>query len=138
MSFYVYILESVITGKYYVGQTSNLEERLQRHNSGRNQSTRSGVPWELKWWKEFESRSASMEEESRIKKLKKRKGIERHVLKNGYRGVAQPGPVTRCVTRIPDPVERGSGLAQMLNEFLCLYIRVGYHRQVLCRADIES
>lgn len=91
MSFYVYILESVTNGRYYVGQTANLEERLYRHNSGRNQSTKSGIPWELRWWKEFDSRSLSIEEESRIKKLKKRKGIERYVIKNSYRGVAQPG-----------------------------------------------
>ncbi len=91
MSYFVYILESVTKGRYYVGQTENLKQRLDRHNAGRNESTKGGVPWELKWWKEFETRSESMEEETRIKKLKKRKGIENHVIKNNYRGVAQPG-----------------------------------------------
>ncbi len=91
MIYYVYILESVTNGRYYVGQTEDLKQRLIRHNSGRNESTKSGVPWELKWWKEFGTRSESMEEEKKIKKLKKRKGIENHVIKNNYRGVAQPG-----------------------------------------------
>lgn len=31
--FYTYILQSESTGKYYVGQTNNLGQRLLRHNT---------------------------------------------------------------------------------------------------------
>lgn len=33
--YYVYMLYSAILDRYYVGQTSNLEDRLKRHNQGR-------------------------------------------------------------------------------------------------------
>ncbi|QYH39290.1 GIY-YIG nuclease family protein [Algoriphagus sp. NBT04N3] len=40
MEFVVYILFSERLGKYYVGQTSDLDKRLKRHNSGRERFTR--------------------------------------------------------------------------------------------------
>lgn len=33
MSYYVYILQSDLTGKMYTGQTSDLEKRIKKHNS---------------------------------------------------------------------------------------------------------
>ncbi|NWG13301.1 MAG: GIY-YIG nuclease family protein, partial [Acidobacteria bacterium] len=35
MPHYVYILQSLADGRYYIGQTSDLQNRLQRHNAGR-------------------------------------------------------------------------------------------------------
>ncbi|MBP6512087.1 MAG: GIY-YIG nuclease family protein [Bacteroidia bacterium] len=45
--YYVYILYSISTGSFYKGQTSNLEERLKRHNSGSEKYTYKGIPWKL-------------------------------------------------------------------------------------------
>ena len=64
----VYILYSRSLKKHYVGQTSNLEDRIRRHNSGRNRWTKSGIPWELIWIFECEMRSEAMKLEKRIKK----------------------------------------------------------------------
>jgi putative endonuclease len=89
--FFIYILESVSSGRYYIGQTENLVSRLERHNAGLNRSTKSFIPWILKWWKEVETRSEAIKVESRLKRIKKRDGIEKFVLKNDFRGVAQPG-----------------------------------------------
>ncbi|NOY60935.1 MAG: GIY-YIG nuclease family protein [Calditrichaeota bacterium] len=36
--FYTYILQNT-RGQFYIGQTSNLEDRLKRHNSGRSKFT---------------------------------------------------------------------------------------------------
>ena len=91
MEYYVYILESVKSGKYYIGQTENLEERVAKHNAGRNLSTRHDIPWQLKWWKEYETRSEAIKVEIRIKEIKKRKGIEKYIEKNKFRGIAQSG-----------------------------------------------
>ncbi|WP_410266623.1 GIY-YIG nuclease family protein [Cyclobacterium sp.] len=39
MENFVYILYSASLDRFYVGQTQDLETRLQRHNSGRNKSS---------------------------------------------------------------------------------------------------
>lgn len=91
MSYYVYILESIKDARYCIGQTEDLEKRLDRHNAGRNRSTKASSPWKLKWWKEFESRSESVKEEKKLKGIKKRQGVEGYMIKNNFRGVAQPG-----------------------------------------------
>jgi putative endonuclease len=36
----VYILQSQITSRYYIGHTQNLKERLKRHNNGLVKSTK--------------------------------------------------------------------------------------------------
>ena len=58
--FSVYILYSKSSLKYYTGQTENLEDRLFRHNSGLNLSTKSGFPWELIYKIEFSTRSEAL------------------------------------------------------------------------------
>ncbi len=90
--YYVYILEATKSKRYYIGQTNNLLERVKRHNEGRNMSTKAYLPWELKWWKEFETRSEAVRTERELKSIKKREGLENFVRMNKFRGVAQPGP----------------------------------------------
>lgn len=58
--YYVYMLYSTIVDRYYVGQTSNLEERLKRHNQGRSKYTKSDIPWKLVYKESFETRSDAM------------------------------------------------------------------------------
>jgi putative endonuclease len=84
--FYVYILEARESKRYYIGQTENLEERVKRHNDGRNLSTKAYIPWQLKWWKEFETRSEAFKVEKDLKAVKKRVGIEKFVIKNDFSG----------------------------------------------------
>jgi putative endonuclease len=57
MTYYLYILYSQSVDKYYIGSTGNLSDRLERHNSGRSKYTKSGLPWELKYSEEYETRS---------------------------------------------------------------------------------
>lgn len=45
--FYTYILESESDNHLYVGYTSNLKNRLEDHNSGKNNSTKPHIPWKL-------------------------------------------------------------------------------------------
>jgi putative endonuclease len=87
MEVFVYILESIKSKKYYVGQTEDLEARVARHNKGRNLSTKYDVPWQLKWWKGFYTRSEAVIVEKRIKAIKKREGIEKFVKENSFLGV---------------------------------------------------
>jgi putative endonuclease len=80
--FYVYILRSHKTGKYYIGQTKNLENRLSRHNKGRVRSTKSGRPWELVVYYECTSRIEAMKLEKNLKKLKNRRSLEEYITDN--------------------------------------------------------
>ena len=41
---YVYILKSINTGRFYKGLTGDLEERLKRHYDGRESVTKSMLP----------------------------------------------------------------------------------------------
>lgn len=76
MSFFVYILYSEKTGKFYVGQTEDLENRLLIHNAGRNTSTKARIPWTLQYTETFQTRSEATFRETEIKKKKSRKYIE--------------------------------------------------------------
>jgi len=82
LKFFVYILESEIDGSFYVGQTSNLNDRLERHNKGRNRSTKAKKPWKIIWFKEMISRPEAIKLESRIKSWKKRESIINYIEKN--------------------------------------------------------
>ena len=72
---YVYILFSKSLDKYYTGQTNNLKDRLNRHNSGYEKYTRKGTPWELVWSQSCKNRRDVVKRESRIK---------RSILKNTF------------------------------------------------------
>ena len=69
MPFYVYILYSETKGRLYRGQTKDVQSRLSRHNRRMEPSTSSGVPWQLLWYTEKESRSSAQVLESKLKNL---------------------------------------------------------------------
>lgn len=68
--YYAYVLKSKNTGKYYIGSCENIEARLKRHNSGRNKSTKSGVPWVLVYREIFSTRQETYKREFQIKSFK--------------------------------------------------------------------
>ena len=76
MSFKTYVLYSAKLDKYYTGSCEDLDVRILQHNSGRNTSTKSGTPWEIKYFEEFVTRSDAQKREMEIKKKKSRKYIE--------------------------------------------------------------
>jgi len=42
---YVYVLLSKKKGEWYIGSTKNMQKRILSHNTGKNKSTKHGVPW---------------------------------------------------------------------------------------------
>jgi putative endonuclease len=72
---FVYILFSEQRGRYYVGQTASIIERLKRHNQGRVSSTKTGIPWKVVLQIEVLDRSESLILERRIKK----RGAKRYI-----------------------------------------------------------
>jgi putative endonuclease len=76
MPYYVYILESELDGKYYIGSTRDVLVRLARHNEGRSLYTKSRKPWKLVYTEEHPDRSSAMKRENGIKRRKDRAYIE--------------------------------------------------------------
>ena len=78
MPFFVYILQNA-EGQFYIGQTSDLELRLQRHNKGRVFWTKSRGPWKMVYSERLETRSEAMKQERRLKGLKNREALQRYI-----------------------------------------------------------
>ncbi len=68
MDYVVYILFGKSLQKYYVGQTSNLENRIYYHNTGKADFTSKGIPWSLVHSFPCSSRSEAIKLETSIKK----------------------------------------------------------------------
>ena len=70
--YFVYILFSKNSSKFYTGQTKNIDDRIKRHNSGFSLSTKSGIPWELIYQISFFTRTEALIMENKIKKRGKK------------------------------------------------------------------
>ncbi|MFH0891144.1 MAG: GIY-YIG nuclease family protein [Candidatus Falkowbacteria bacterium] len=77
--FKVYLLKSQKDNKYYIGQTQDIDKRLEMHNSGCVKSTKSRIPFILIGFEEFKTRDESRyrEYELKTKPHKKKKFIEK-------------------------------------------------------------
>lgn len=73
---WVYILQSSSSGRYYIGYTDNLERRVTEHNSGQTASTRGEGPWVLVYSQPFNTKTAAYARERQIKSWKSRRTIE--------------------------------------------------------------
>lgn len=68
-SYFVYILFSEGFNRYYIGQTSDLKNRLKRHNSGSEFATKPYVPWRMVCSIKKESRGEALVLERKLKNL---------------------------------------------------------------------
>lgn len=76
MFHFVYILKCV-DKTYYTGYSVDIIKRVKTHNSGIGAKyTRSRLPVELVYWKEFPTKSEAMSEEYRIKQLTRKQKKE--------------------------------------------------------------
>ncbi|MCX6825346.1 MAG: GIY-YIG nuclease family protein [candidate division SR1 bacterium] len=72
---YVYVLE-MANGKYYVGSTKNIQNRLIEHQTGESKSTKNHLPVKLLFYKKYATIIEAIHMETKIKKSKSRKVIE--------------------------------------------------------------
>ena len=86
----VYILKSTISGKYYRGQTNNLERRLKEHNNKEELSAASDAPWEIVFKTVLQSRAEALKLEKKLKNITSRVKIEAFIKKNN--STSQGGP----------------------------------------------
>jgi len=74
---YVYVLSSRKKDSWYIGSTRDLQKRILRHNSGKNKSTKHGIPWKLIYCEISLNRNDARAREKYLKS-----GMGRKYLKN--------------------------------------------------------
>ena len=65
--FFVYVLHSQTNGRLYIGQTSDLERRIDEHNQGLSQYTKGRGPWTLAYHEAHTTRADAMKREKFLK-----------------------------------------------------------------------
>jgi len=81
MFYFVYILKSSKDNRFYIGQTNNLDDRINRHNTGQVIATRNRRPLQIVHTETFASRAAAMKREKYLKSLKSSKYIVANIIK---------------------------------------------------------
>ncbi len=72
MSYYVYIIESLSNGSFYIGSSDNVERRVRRHNSGYSRYTKRHRPWKLVYTERHPSKTEALKRERFLKRQKNR------------------------------------------------------------------
>jgi putative endonuclease len=71
VEYYVYVIESISTGRRYVGHTNDLSRRISEHNSREHNpakyTTKQKGPWKLIYSDVFTTRSEAMKRERWLK-----------------------------------------------------------------------
>ena len=67
---YVYILRSLKSGRHYIGETSDLTDRLKRHQENRSKATKGRGPWKLRIACVVENKSEACKLERKLKSFK--------------------------------------------------------------------
>lgn len=76
MNFFVYVLENE-KGRWYIGQTNNLELRVAKQNNQKVKSTKNRGIWKIIYSKSFNSRSEAMRQEEYLKSGTGRKYLKK-------------------------------------------------------------
>ena len=77
---YVYILESEkLAGRFYVGLTDDLTERVRRHNAGAVPHTAKITPWQIKTAIAFRDRTRAADFERYLKTSSGRAFAKKHL-----------------------------------------------------------
>jgi len=74
---FLYILQSLINHKYYIGSTVNIKRRIEEHNRGQTKSTRFSKPYKLVFTQQFDSINQAKKIEYKLKRFKNRKIIDK-------------------------------------------------------------
>jgi predicted GIY-YIG superfamily endonuclease len=80
MKHYVYLIKSDKDGSIYTGCTDNIEKRLDEHNAGLSQYTKTKMPWMLKWYAVFFQEADAFSFEKYLKTGSGRAFINKRVL----------------------------------------------------------
>ena len=76
MPFTVYILFSESHKRHYIGQTMDINNRIQRHNAGFEKATAPYKPWVILWTTVKANRAEAMALEKKLKNLSTKRLIQ--------------------------------------------------------------
>lgn len=65
--YYVYLIKSESSGRFYVGSTADLRTRLYQHNKGQSTATKAYVPWSLVYYEAFLTKEIAIKRERSLK-----------------------------------------------------------------------
>ena len=77
---YVYILESLRDGRYYIGSTENLKQRLQHHSRGATPTTRRFGKIQLAFAQKYPTLHDARIVERKLKKLRRKDYIRKIIV----------------------------------------------------------
>ena len=78
--YYVYVIKSEKDNSLYKGITNSLSRRLREHNLGKNQSTKSKIPYCLVYYEVLENRLEARKKEKWLKSGEGREFLRKVVL----------------------------------------------------------
>ena len=81
LNYYLYILRSLDSKRYYVGISEDVERRLKFHNTIEKGFTSRYRPWEVVFKQEFSSKQAAMKAEKKVKGWTSREMIEKLIIR---------------------------------------------------------
>ena len=85
MNYFVYVIQSQLSGKIYIGQPDEIEKRLKRHNrqfptKQTSFTSKNKGPWKLIYQEVFPTRQEAMKREKELKSYQGRKYIKKIIL----------------------------------------------------------
>ncbi|MEK7640280.1 MAG: GIY-YIG nuclease family protein [Patescibacteria group bacterium] len=85
--FLLYILQSLKDGRWYIGITEDINNRLAKHNSGSVRSTKAYRPYHLLHTERYKTKIAARQRELKLK----RSGLLRKQLRDKYTALSSNG-----------------------------------------------
>jgi putative endonuclease len=79
--YYFYILYSTNIDKYYLGHTSELEERIRKHNSNHKGFTVKAIDWVLVYSEAYSDKREAFTRKRQVKNWKSRQRVEKLIEK---------------------------------------------------------
>jgi putative endonuclease len=106
--YYVYILESEKTARWYVGMSKDPEKRLrEEHNVGNVRSTKGGRPYKIVYREEYKTKTEALRRERQIKNSGAiRKGIKRQLTHTAPSSIGYPADRQSRATPVAGPGTR--------------------------------
>ncbi len=79
--YFVYIIESIVNGRWYIGSSDDPQRRLIEHNRGTTRSTRPYTPYKLIHNEKYSTKADALKREFQIKKSGRvRKDLKENIM----------------------------------------------------------